>query len=175
MAGKHFYDIKSYFMRKRNQIILHLGSNKGNRMLNLQQARKSIAQKIGKIIKASRLYDTDPWGLKEQARFLNQATWVETALPPATLLEHVLAIENELGRERLKKWGARIIDIDIIFYGQKVIDEPGLQIPHPLMQDRNFVLEPLAEIAATWQHPVLKKSVAQLATACKDEHKVSLT
>ncbi len=162
-------------MRKRHQVILHLGSNKGNRMLNLQQARWHIAQRIGTIIRASKLFDTEPWGKEDQARFLNQALWVSTTFSPLKLLDMVQEIEISLGRKRLEKWGTRIIDIDIIFYSNKIIATDRLQVPHPLMQERNFVLQPVNEIATKWKHPILQKTVAQLALECKDERKVNFS
>ena len=144
-------------------VYLLLGSNLGNREEILSQAIALIQENIGVIISQSKYYETPAWGKTDQPDFLNIALEISTNLEPLIVLEKTQTIEQQLGRVRIEKWGARLIDIDIIFYGQEIIDIPNhLHIPHPLMQERLFVLEPMAEIAPNFIHPVLGKSVAEL-------------
>ncbi|MBB6001542.1 2-amino-4-hydroxy-6-hydroxymethyldihydropteridine diphosphokinase [Arcicella rosea] len=147
---------------------LLLGSNLGNRVEMLENAIQLIANKIGLIAKRSKFYETAPWGVENQPNYLNLALAVETTLSSKELLLQAQMIEEMLGRVRIEKWGARLIDIDIIFHGNQIIDEPSLTLPHPLMQDRNFVLVPLEEIAADFIHPVFQKSIQVLYNVCPD-------
>ena len=143
-------------------VYLLLGSNLGNRKEILEKAIELIAQKVGIIISQSKDYETKPWGVTDQPDFLNLAIAVYTNQSPWEILERTQSIENQLGRVRKEKWGARLIDIDILFYGDEIINEPDLKVPHPLMQERDFALTPLAEIAPNFVHPVLKKTVLEL-------------
>ena len=139
-----------------------LGTNLGSLKENLDEALKRLADKGLKIAKVSTYIDTDPYGVTDQPRFLNAVCEVQTALSAQALLKMLLETELEMGRVRLRHWGERVIDLDLIFYGDAVIDEPNLIVPHPDMQNRDFVLRPLAEIAPQKQHPLLHKTMAQL-------------
>lgn len=117
-------------------------------------------------IAMSRVHETEPLGKKDQPKYLNQVFAVETTLPPRELLDALLQVEKSLGRERSgEKWGPRFIDLDLVLYGDRVIDEPGLTVPHPHMHERRFVLAPLSEIAPDAVHPVLRKTAVQLLAA----------
>lgn len=151
-----------------NIAYLLIGGNIGNRMANLQAATVAIAQNCGAVKGFSNIFETAAWGLQQQPHFLNQALKIETSLTPKDLLHCLLHIEKSLGRERDEKWGPRLIDIDILFYNDAVINEEGLTIPHPQMQNRRFVLQPLAEIAGPMVHPVLQKTITQLLAQCPD-------
>ncbi len=148
---------------------LLLGSNLGDRENYLSEALSSLTADVGTILQISSIYETAAWGKTDQPSFLNLAVEMETALNPSQLLEAVLKIEADLGRERLERWGARLIDIDIILFGHDVVNVIGkLQIPHPEMQNRRFVLLPLSEIAKNVVHPVLKKKISELLSNLDD-------
>jgi len=149
-------------------IYLLTGTNIGDSKTNLQTAFDFIQQQIGKIIDASHVYKTEPWGNKDQQLFLNQVLKVETQLSPYQLLETILEIEKGMGRNRKVKYEPRIIDIDILFFDDEIIDENDLQIPHPLLHERRFTLVPLNEIATNLIHPKFKKTIAQLLNECTD-------
>lgn len=149
-------------------VFLLLGSNLGNRQQYLQQAIQHVAKEIAPIIEVSSVYETQSWGNDEAPDYLNQVVLIHSELPAAELLKDLLNIETELGRERREKWGSRVIDIDILFYGDSIIDEPGLHIPHPRLHERRFTLEPLAEIAPDFIHPVLNKTILNIKTNLKD-------
>ena len=146
-----------------------LGTNLGSLKENLDEALKRLADKGLKITKVSTYIDTDPYGVTDQPRFLNAACEVQTELSAQAtelsaqaLLKMLLETELEMGRVRLRHWGERVIDLDLIFYGDAVINEPNLIVPHPDMQNRDFVLRPLAEIAPQKQHQLLHKTMEQL-------------
>jgi len=145
-----------------NNIFLLLGSNLGDRKLFLKQAVDHIEAEIAPVVKLSSVFETQSWGKTDAPDYLNQVIQLHTSLPARVLLEKILAIEILLGRERKEKWGSRTIDIDILFYGDEVIHEPDLQVPHPELHKRRFTVEPLAEIAAAFVHPVLNKNILQL-------------
>jgi 2-amino-4-hydroxy-6-hydroxymethyldihydropteridine diphosphokinase len=151
-----------------NDVFLLLGSNLGDRELLLQQAIGYIEAGIGRVIKASAIYETQSWGKTDSPDYLNQVILLHTELPAQKVLGEILSIELLMGRVREEKWGSRTIDIDILFYNSDVINEPGLQIPHPELHNRRFTLEPLAEIAPLFIHPVLNKTILQLKSELKD-------
>ncbi|WP_242920379.1 2-amino-4-hydroxy-6-hydroxymethyldihydropteridine diphosphokinase [Pontibacter liquoris] len=156
------------------KLYLLLGGNLGNRTLYLQQARESIAAQVGPIKQSSQLYQTAAWGKTDQPAFLNQVLEVDTALTPEQVLQSINRIEHELGRERQEHWGARVIDIDILFYDELVLQTQRLTIPHPQLHLRRFTLLPLAEIAPELVHPVLGKSIRSLLEACPDQLEVQV-
>src|SRR5258708_1803201 len=144
-----------------NQVYLSLGSNVGDRQANLGKAVERLERK-GRVVSVSSFYETEPVEFTHQAWFLNCAVSVETAETPEQLMATILQIEQEMGRQRVQPKGPRTIDIDILLIGDKVIDSPELTVPHPAMHKRRFVLEPLAEIAPTVLHPILKKTILEL-------------
>lgn len=157
-------------MLEQKEAYLLLGTNMGDRNSNLQQAIALIEIEIGNVFAASSVYETAPWGKTDQPGFLNQAVGVKTALLPLELLQVMLDIEKKMGRVRLEKWGERLIDIDLIFYGEDtILNNEELSLPHPEMHKRRFVLEPLNEIAADYIHPVFKEKVSSILTNLSDE------
>lgn len=156
-----FLDIKDVY--------LLLGSNLGDRLKYLNDAIEKINNEVAEVFVRSSVYETAAWGKTDQPGFLNQAIGIKTNLPALEVLEKVLKIEHELGRVRLVRWGERVVDIDLILYGDEAINiENKLYIPHIEMQNRKFVLMPLAEIAAHVVHPVLHKTISYLLKNVKD-------
>jgi 2-amino-4-hydroxy-6-hydroxymethyldihydropteridine diphosphokinase len=154
-------------------VIVLLGTNKGDREANLSEAIEKIITHIGTIVKQSHIYETDAWGNEDQPGFLNMAIAVETDLLPENVMNTLLSIEKQMGRIRNKKWEQRVIDLDIIYYEDQVIRTDHLIIPHPEMQNRRFVLEPLNEILPDFIHPVLKENTNALLIRCIDQLKVT--
>ncbi len=148
------------------------GSNMGERLEYLQKAISLLEQRCGKIVQQSAIYETEPWGLLEQPAFLNQVIAIKTALLPEELMNHLLKIEELIGRVRTVKLGPRIIDLDILMYNQLIINSPTLQIPHPALPLRRFALTPLNEIAPELIHPVLQKTISTLLFDCTDTSNV---
>ena len=142
-------------------VYISLGSNVGDRPANLRAAMERL-NVVGSIKAKSGFYETEPVELRDQPWFLNSVIGLETSLSPVALLKKVLAIEQEMGRIRMRDKGPRSIDIDIVLFGDDVVEERGLKIPHPAMQQRRFVLEPLAEIAPEALHPQLRKTAREL-------------
>jgi 2-amino-4-hydroxy-6-hydroxymethyldihydropteridine diphosphokinase len=148
---------------------LLLGGNLGSREANLEKAIQLLNDKIGKVIAVSSLYETAAWGKTDQPAFLNQAIALQTNLSALEVLDLALSIEQELGRVRKDKWGERLIDIDLILFGNEIINIPDkLQVPHPHMQDRKFVMEPLAEIAPEVIHPVFGETISSISCKIDD-------
>lgn len=156
-----------------SEAFLLTGGNIGDRFNYLLKAKKEIEKRCGRILQLSSLYETEAWGKEDQNSFLNQVLKIETDLSAENLLKTILQIEEDLGRKRKEKYGPRIIDIDILFFNEEVIDMDGLKIPHPQMQNRRFVLAPLNEIAAKKIHPVFCKTISQLLAECADVLKVN--
>ncbi|MDR2802560.1 MAG: 2-amino-4-hydroxy-6-hydroxymethyldihydropteridine diphosphokinase [Prevotellaceae bacterium] len=156
--------------------LLLLGSNQGDRVHLLQQARRLLSQYAGKIVQQSALYESEPWGFASPCWFINQVVEVETALPPLQLLSVAQQIEKTLGREKPQgaRYAARTMDIDILFFGGEIICTSGLIVPHPRLHERRFTLMPLCEIAPEMKHPVLKKTIRTLLQECEDAGKVFL-
>ena len=151
-----------------NIAYLLLGTNLGNRSLNLSQATAMITQTIGLVTAASSIYETEPWGVTGQPNYRNQVLATETALEPMAMLAQIHEIEKSLGRKRRIRWEARLIDIDILYYNDWLIESPTLVVPHARLAERRFVLAPLAEIAPDFVHPVLKKTNRDLLEECPD-------
>jgi len=147
--------------------VIALGSNLGDREMNLKTAIVKMKGRCMYIEKLSSFVETEPYGYTDQPKFLNAVCLVETDLSPRTLLNTLLEIEREMGRVRTVKWGPRVIDLDIVFYEDLIVNEEGLIIPHPDAHNRLFVLEPLSEIAPDLVHPVLKKTVQELLIELK--------
>lgn len=145
----------------RNVVYLSLGSNLGDREANLRAAITRI-RTLGDVTAVSSLYETEPVDFLDQPWFLNCVILLETGLSPRPLLDRLLAVERDMGRQRLQPKGPRLIDIDVLLYGDEIISEPSLTVPHPGMHERRFVLEPLVEIAPDVRHPLFQKSAADL-------------
>ena len=149
---------------------LLLGSNQGNRLKILGHAEQEIRHKIGEIKLASSLYETEPWGFSPGQEFLNMVIQINTRLPAEVVLKKILNIEQELGRVRNSKgYTSRMIDIDILFYDNEIVDKPNLQIPHPRLHERMFTLIPLNEISPEKIHPVFGKNISELLAGCTDK------
>jgi len=168
MAGFHFIPCALSSIMEKHTYHLILGSNLGDRLHQLAEAKKLIAEQAGRIKLESAIYETQPWGFDEQPWFLNQVAAIQSELPPIELLDVLKSIEKQLGREPGEKWHARHIDIDILLSGDMIFDHPRLIIPHPHLQERNFVLIPLMDIAANMMHPVLHKTIEELYLESRD-------
>jgi 2-amino-4-hydroxy-6-hydroxymethyldihydropteridine diphosphokinase len=161
-------------------IYLSLGTNLGDRVANLEQSIEELMRIGGKVHQRSSIYRTAAWGNDHLKEFLNMVVRIQHHLSPQELLQEIKGIESEMGRLPIKSktgkriYQDRIIDIDILYYGQKVIDSEKLVIPHPHLHLRHFVLEPLREIAPQYIHPLFKKSTLELFDSCPDPNKVEL-
>jgi 2-amino-4-hydroxy-6-hydroxymethyldihydropteridine diphosphokinase len=151
-----------------NQAYLLIGGNLGNREENIARAVKEIGDRCGQIKKTSAIYETAAWGKTDQPDFLNQVLLIETEKFPGDLLDQLLSAELDMGRFRNEKNGPRIIDMDILFYNDEIIDENTLQIPHPRLAERRFALVPMAEIDGEKIHPVLGRTIDELLADCPD-------
>ena len=139
--------------KRKNKVVLSLGGNIGDVQQVFELARIQLEKRIGELVISSSLYSTKAWGIENQSDFLNQVVVILTECAPLEVLEFCLIIEEELGRVRKEKWHERIIDIDVLFYEDKIIDSTNLILPHPYIQDRNFILHPLVEIMPGFIHP----------------------
>jgi len=162
-------------MKSQHQVVLSLGSNQGNRLENIENCLQLIHHKIGTIIKISKLYETPSWGFDSDA-FYNCALVIHTFNSADTILSQILKIETQLGRVRGKaiEYQSRIIDIDLITFDEVIIDEENLQIPHPLMQNRRFVLLPMLDLNLDWVHPVFQKNITELIEITPDQSSCDL-
>lgn len=167
--GRHLDYAGVEINRGWHEAYLSIGSNMGDKEKNLKEAveRMSSLSEI-KIEKVSSFLTTEPWGYTEQEEFLNGAVKIKTTYSPKELIKSLLNIESEMKRERIIKWGPRIIDLDIIFYDDLISDDEEAVIPHPRMEEREFVLKPLSEICPYKIHPVLRKSVVKLLNELKE-------
>lgn len=155
-------------------VFLLLGANLGERKAMLAKAARLITIHIAPITAQSHVYETAPWGVTDQPAFLNQVLELKTTLLPQEVLTQTLAIEKQLGRERRMRWGARVIDIDILYFSDMILETEELHLPHPRLHQRRFTLVPLAEIAPDFMHPVLQKTNRELLSECTDDSRVSV-
>ncbi|MBQ8581519.1 MAG: 2-amino-4-hydroxy-6-hydroxymethyldihydropteridine diphosphokinase [Alistipes sp.] len=161
------------------RVALLLGGNEGDMKRTLQTAQRLINERVGAVMRCSHRYQSEAWGFNATLPFTNQALEISTDLRPLEVLDAIQQIENELGRNRAAeqiekaatgaRYASRPIDIDIIFYGSEIIDEERLRIPHPLLAERQFALQPLAEIMRSFRHPVTGKSVGEMLDALRTE------
>jgi len=157
-------------MKSQHQVVLSIGSNQGNRLANIESCIALIHQEVGTIIRVSKLYETPAWGFESDA-FYNCALLLHTSLSAQKILSQVLKVEKQLGRIRLNQEGyqSRIIDIDLIVFDNEIIESEKLTIPHPLMQNRQFVLLPMQDLRLNWKHPVFHKTISELIAITPDE------
>ena len=158
-------------------VFVLLGSNLGDRELLVNQACKMIGERCGTIVAKSRLYESEPWGFKSEHWFLNQVVKVETSLSPDALMQKLLEIEKELGRDRSvphEGYVSRPMDLDILYFDNEIIDTQMVIAPHPRLHQRRFTLLPLCDIAPEFVHPVMKKTNLQLLDECQDAGKVDI-
>lgn len=154
---------------------LGIGANIGDRLGNIERAARLLRALSNSFFLASDVYETCPWGMTEQPRFLNACAVIETELPPEALLSVVKEIERKIGRVKRERWGPREIDIDILLYGDLSLELPGLSIPHPRLHERKFVLVPLVKIAPDWVHPKLGLPISGIAAAIDGSEPVRIT
>jgi 2-amino-4-hydroxy-6-hydroxymethyldihydropteridine diphosphokinase len=155
-------------------IYLSLGSNLGDRAANLRQALKALPESGVRVLRCSSFYETEPVDFLEQPWFLNCVVEAETSLDPSRLLEELQGIERNMGSRKPVPRGPRILDLDVLFYGADVIRSAGMEIPHPRLAQRRFVLVPLAELAPELPHPVLRKTAAELLAESDDRSAVRI-
>ncbi len=153
-------------------VFLQLGSNIEDRLANLDEAIEELKKLDITIVNESSNYDSEPWGKEDQATFLNKSIEIKTDLEPVELLTTLKSIETKMGRTKTEKFGPRKIDLDILYYGNQVIDSDHLTLPHPLLRERNFVLTPLDEIASDFEDPIDSLTIQTLKSICPDKKRV---
>ncbi|WP_164847876.1 2-amino-4-hydroxy-6-hydroxymethyldihydropteridine diphosphokinase [Sandaracinomonas limnophila] len=151
---------------------ISLGGNIGNTLEIFQNALLAIEKKLGKIIQKSSIYQTAAWGKEDQNDFLNQVILIETSFDAKKLLDSLLTIELLFERKRIERWGPRTLDLDLLSFDNQIENSESLVLPHPRIQERKFILVPLAELNPNWVHPMLRKSVSELLDNCADQLKV---
>jgi len=154
--------------KRNNMLVLSLGGNIGKVLANFEKATNLLNERIGELTLCSPTYTTKAWGVENQPDFFNQVIVLNTKLLPEQVLKHCLAIELELGRVRTHKWYERTIDIDILFYADKIIEASNLSVPHPYLHKRNFVLFPLADVIPSFMHPILNLTIEDIKKECID-------
>lgn len=165
----HFENVAIEITRKWHRVYLSLGSNIGDKRKNLLEAIRKIGElENTEVVKSSTILETEPFGYLEQDNFLNACLEVKTLMTAQEFLKVILQIELDMGRVREIKWGPRIIDIDMLFYDKEVIEEDNLAVPHPWICEREFVLDPLSEIAPNYIHPLEKKTITMLARKLRE-------
>lgn len=152
---------------EKHLVVLLIGGNMGDRLYCVTQALAQLEERFT-LIKKSEVYETEAWGENSSGNYLNQALLMQTKANAYQVLDIVQEIENNLGRKREKRWGNRTMDIDIIYFDDAVLDTPNLQIPHPLLQERKFVIFPVAEIIPEYVHPIFKLNQLELLARIKD-------
>ena len=158
-------------------VFVLLGSNLGDREHLVNQACEMMGERCGEIVAKSRLYESEPWGFQAEHWFLNQVVEMKTSLSPDVLMRQLLAIEKELGRDRTiphEGYVSRPMDLDILYFGDKIIDTQMVKAPHPRLHQRRFTLLPLCDIAPNFVHPTLEKTNLQLLDECQDTGKVNI-
>jgi 2-amino-4-hydroxy-6-hydroxymethyldihydropteridine diphosphokinase len=172
LFNQKYYNIKEAKMNKKiHRVFLGIGANIGNCEKNILEALKNIEEANIKIVKRSSLIETEPYGVSKQPRFLNCVVETETELDALDLLHTLLKIELNMGRVRKIHWGPRVIDLDILFYDSAIIKTDDLKVPHPDIQNRIFVVEPMAEIAPNFVHPIFKRTIKELLNDLKEKKK----
>jgi deoxyguanosine kinase len=163
-------------MNSQNQVVLSLGSNLGNKQENISSAIDLIHNSVGTIIKISKLYESPSWGF-ESENFYNCTVLIHTSKTAQKVLSRLLKIEKELGRKRNEsnQYEARIIDIDIIYFNEEIIESENITVPHPKMQERLFVLLPLNDLKLDWKHPILNNKTKELIAVCSDKSQLRFT
>ncbi|MCK5821161.1 MAG: 2-amino-4-hydroxy-6-hydroxymethyldihydropteridine diphosphokinase [Bacteroidales bacterium] len=152
-----------------SDLVLGIGGNQGNRVENLKNIRNQIENHLGEVLKESTLIESEPWGFDSENWFLNQIVLVECEMEPKAILTVIHEIESEFGRVRTAEYADRLVDIDILFYNGLIVNDLDLQVPHPRLHKRLFILKPLAEIMPDLIHPVLQKSCRTLLMECTDK------
>ncbi len=155
-------------------VYIGVGSNLGDRLSNCKEAIKELSRSALKILRVSTIYESKPWGVTEQPTFLNLVVYGQTELTPYELLGRLKGIESALGRTETYRWGPRVIDLDILFYGDQIINDKELIVPHPYLTERIFVLKPLSEIAPELRHPLTGKTILEYLNDIEKENQDEL-